>query len=95
LEHPVLITQYAHNRALEDIDHLLGEHNKSTTTFGLPPVQIPSAKTCAELDYFAPQAATLNQLADDMIATMSPDQHAIYDNVCADIFNPRPSSSPH
>lgn len=92
-ERPVLITQYAHNRALEDIDCLLGEHGKSTSTFGLPPVQIPSAEIRAELNYFSPQAATLDQLAIDMVLGMSTDQRAIYNDIYTDIFHHQPTSS--
>jgi hypothetical protein len=94
-ERPVLITQYSHNRALEDIDCLLGEHGKRTSTFGLPPIQIPSAEIHAELDYFSPQAATLDQLANDMVLGMSTDQRMIYNDIYTDIFHYQPTSSSH
>jgi hypothetical protein len=91
---PVLIREHAHNRALEKIDELLGEHGKSTTAFGLPAVKVHSAEVCTDLDYFGKQARELNSIANDFIDAMTPDQRAIYNILSADIFGNASSSTP-
>jgi hypothetical protein len=92
---PPLIRAHALDRALENINHLLGEHGKSTTMFGLPAVKVRSAEVAAELNSFNKQAASLNVSADSLIEAMSPDQRAIFDILFHDVFSASRSSSLH
>jgi hypothetical protein len=81
---------HSHNRALAAIDLLLQEHGSSCTQCGLPAVRMLSAEVQSELDYFAPQAATLRNFVDNALHSMTPDQHAVYDTIFQDVYGPIP-----
>lgn len=78
----------ARERALEDIERLLGERQFTNADFGLPRVTLKSAEIRADLEYFAPQAAQLAQFATDTIEKMSEEQRDIYNIIDKDIYDP-------
>lgn len=94
-ERPPAIQKHAHNRALQDIQHLLNEHNKTTVSFGLPEVDIPSLEVAADLNYFSPQTRELNAFADRSVDVMSADQRSIYHTLHDDIFGERQADVAH
>ena len=75
------ISDTAKQLALQRIELLLQERGHTTADFSLPTTPSQSTEIWQELQYFAPQTASLAATVDRDLALMSPDQHRIYNTI--------------